>query len=96
MKRSERIVVELFGMARISCGRTDVEIDLPSGGGLQGIVEALADACPALVGVAITDDRTGLLDSYTFNLNGTTFVSSESSRLRDGDRLLLFSSLAGG
>ena len=91
-----RIIVELFGMARISCGRSDFEIELPPDGGMESIVEALADACPALVGVAIRDDRTGLLDSYTFNLNGTTFVSTETSRLREGDRLLLFSSLAGG
>ena len=90
------IIVELFGMARISCGSSDIEIELPPDGGMKGIVEALADACPALVGVAIRDDRKGLLDSYTFNLNGTTFVSSETSRLREGDRLLLFSSLAGG
>ena len=83
-------------MARISSGLSEVEIMAPPGGGLQGIVEALADACPDLVGVAITDDRTGLLDSYTFNLNGTNFVSSDAPKLRDGDRLLLFSSLAGG
>ncbi len=95
MSDSGQIVVELFGMARLSCERRDVEIDLPPGG-LESIVEALANACPALVGVAITDDRTGLLDSYTFNLNGTTFVSSDAPKLRDGDRLLLFSSLAGG
>ena len=92
----ERITVELFGMARISCGRGDVEIDLPPDGGMEGIVEALADECPALVGIAIRDDLAGLLDSYTFNLNGTTFVSNETSKLREGDRLLLFSSLAGG
>ena len=96
IRRGGRIVVELFGMARISSGRGDVEIDLPPGGGMEGIVEALADACPALVGIAIREDRTVLLDSYTFNLNGTTFVSSETARLREGDRLLLFSSLAGG
>ena len=91
-----RIVVELFGMARLSCGHRDVEIELPPGGRMEGIVEALANACPALVGIAISEDRMSLLDSYTFNLNGTTFVSGEASRLREGDRLLLFSSLAGG
>ena len=90
------IIVELFGMARISCGRRNVEIELLPDGGMEGIVEALADTCPELVGIAISEDRKGLLDSYTFNLNGTAFVSSEMSRLSDGDRLLLFSSLAGG
>lgn len=96
MRRSERIVVELFGMARITSGRRDVEVELPPHGGMESIVEALADACPALVGIAISEDRVSLLDSYTFNLNGKTFVSDEDSRLREGDRLLLFSSLAGG
>ena len=96
MSRRGRIVVELFGMARISCGRRDVEIEVPPDGGMERIVEVLADACPALVGIAIREDRAGLLDSYTFNLNGTTFVSGSTSTLREGDRLLLFSSLAGG
>ena len=91
-----RIIVELFGMARISCGRREVEIEAPLDGDVERIVEALANACPALVGVAIREDRTALLDSYTFNLNGTTFVSGGAARLREGDRLLLFSSLAGG
>ncbi len=96
MKCGGRIVVELFGMARLSSGRRDLEIDAPLDGGMEGIIEALADACPALVGIAIREDRTGLLDSYTFNVNGKTFVSGSTSRLREGDRLLLFSSLAGG
>lgn len=96
IRRSGRITIELFGMARISCGRRDVEIEAPLDGGMEGIVGVLANACPALVGVAIREDRMGLLDSYTFNLNGTTFVSSGTSRLREGDRLLLFSSMAGG
>ena len=95
MRCGVRVVVELFGMARISCGRREVEIEAPLDGDMEGIVGALANACPALVGIAIGEDRTALLDSYTFNLNGTTFVSGEA-RLREGDRLLLFSSLAGG
>ncbi len=96
MRGSGRIVVELFGMARISCGRMDVEIEVPPDGGIDRVVRALADACPDLVGIAIREDRVGLLDSYTFNLNGTMFVSGGAARLRAGDRLLLFSSLAGG
>ena len=91
-----RIVVELFGMARVSSGCSEVEIEVSLDGGMERIVEVLANACPALVGIAIREDRTGLLDSYTFNLNGTTFVSGSTSTLREGDRLLLFSSLAGG
>ncbi len=90
------VAVELFGMARIACGRDVVEIAAPLDGGLGRVVSALADACPELVGVAIRDDRTGLLDSYTFNLNGNEFVSGDAPRLRPGDRLLLFSSMAGG
>jgi molybdopterin converting factor small subunit len=56
----------------------------------------LARICPELVGVALRDDLSGLLASYTLNLNATEFVEGDELTLRDGDTLLLFSSQAGG
>ena len=91
-----RVNVELFGTARLACGRRLVEVELPANCSGVALTAALADACPQLVGVALREDLGGLLESYTLNLNGTEFVESSEVALADGDFLLLFSSQAGG
>ncbi|MYC05751.1 MAG: MoaD/ThiS family protein [Chloroflexi bacterium] len=90
------VTIELFGTARIASGRKAIALTLPSNASAASLVVALAEKCPALVGVVLRDDLAGLLESYTLNLNGTEFVSDGCLRLRDGDTLLLFSSQAGG
>ena len=90
------IRVELFGRAQLVCGRRDVVLDVVRDAGLVDVVSALAQACPALVGVAIQEDRASLYDSYTLNLNGLRFVTHECLHVQAGDTLLLFSSQAGG
>ncbi len=93
------ITVELFGTARIACGRRDMALRLSSSSTLAEVTQAMGEACPELVGLAIDEDLSALMKSYTLNLNGTAFVSGPATRsleLRDGDTLLLFSSQAGG
>ena len=64
------VQVELFGMARLVCGRSFLELDLPCDATLAEVLYALVLACPVLRGLAITTDGTGLLESYALNLNG--------------------------
>ncbi len=90
------IRVELFGRARMLCGRTWVEVEVAPHAEVAAITSALAATCPELVGEAIRQDRTGLRDSYTFNLNGTSFMCDGPTELNAGDSVLLFSSQAGG
>ncbi len=90
------ITVELFGMARIACGRRSLSIETTIEAPVSTVVAALADACPELVGRAISEDLSNLMESYTFNLNGTAFVGEGDLALKTGDTLLLFSSQAGG
>jgi len=90
------VQVELFGMARLVCGCSLLALDLPCDATLTDIAQALAMACAALCGLAITSDGTGLLESYTLNLNGRIFVTETGVHLQEGDTLLLFSSQAGG
>jgi hypothetical protein len=81
-----------------------MDMSLPSGVGYAGLVSALAEACPQLVGRIIRPDRAALEDGYVFNLNGTTFLSNDLGNhlgehpveLETGDALLLLSSQAGG
>ena len=90
------VVVELFGMARIACGRRSVELTIDAPGTTSALAAALAQECPELEGVAVRKDGTGLLASYTVNINGSRFASGERLDLDQGDSVLLFSSQAGG
>jgi hypothetical protein len=90
------IQVELYGLAQMACHQRQVCIDVPYEAAMTDIVTALAHACPALRGLAIRDDLSGLYESYVLNLNGLTFVAQERLQLQSGDTLLLFSSQAGG
>ena len=96
IKDKVSITVELFGMARIACGRRRLSIETAAAGSVPAVVAALADACPELIGRAISEDLSTLMESYTFNLNGTSFIDEAAFALKSGDTLLLFSSQAGG
>jgi hypothetical protein len=93
---SGSVQIELFSMARLVCGRSSLELDLPCDATQAEVAYALVMACPALRGLAITTDRTGLLESETLNLNGRGVVTDTGVHLQQGDTLLLFSSRAGG
>ncbi|MCI0440153.1 MAG: hypothetical protein L0177_13645 [Chloroflexi bacterium] len=96
-RKNVLVQVELFGVARMVCGARVVEIAVPEIASVDDVAAALAQACPSLVGKAILGDRSGLMASYTLNLNGTAFLDAEDElRLKAGDTLLLFSSQAGG
>jgi molybdopterin converting factor small subunit len=90
------VQVELFSMARLVCGRSHLERDLPCDATLADVAHALVVACPALRGLAITTDGTGLLASYALNLNDQVFVTDTGVHPQQGDTLLLFPSEAGG
>lgn len=88
--------VELFGVARLTAGRRELTVTLPGRPNTRDIVGGLARACPELIGTVISEDGTRLQESHILNLNGTAFVGEGWLRLGPDDRLLLFSSQAGG
>ena len=96
MDATVNITIELFGTARLVCGRRLLETRIPANVSVADVAAALVRLCPALVGVAIRDDLSGLLSSYTLNINATDFVEGDELTLREGDTLLIFSSQAGG
>ena len=96
MSHTAEIVVELFGTARIASGRRTLQVNAPGNAEVGELVSILAATCPSLIGIALREDLSGLMESYTLNLNGTEFVESDKLTLHDGDTLLLFSSMAGG
>jgi molybdopterin converting factor small subunit len=90
------VTVELFGHARILCGRREIDVRVSATARAADLAAALSEACPELVGRVIRDDGAGLQESYTFNVNGTAFVTDGGLQLEAGDSVLLFSSQAGG
>ena len=93
---SINVRVELFGSARLISGLREIEIAVCKESSPAELVAALGAACPELVGHVIAGDGRRLQESYTFNLNGTTFMGDGPVRLTHGDTVLLFSSQAGG
>ena len=89
------IVVELFGNARLLAGRDTIDIVIPAEVSTSEVARHLAEAEPALVGEVVRPEG-GLMSSYILNLNGTSFMSESERRIQKGDRILLFSSQAGG
>lgn len=96
MNATVNISIELFGTARMACGRRRIDAQVPADACIGDVVSALAKICPELVGVALRQDLSGLLASYTLNLNATAFIMDDDLSLQEGDALLLFSSQAGG
>ena len=90
------LTVELFGSARLLAGRREVEVTVPGHSTIREIVSALASTVPDLVGEVVREDGTALEESYVFNLNGEGFLEEGAISLSPGDRVLLFSSQAGG
>ena len=93
---SVSVRIELFGNARLVAGAGEIAARLPSRADSDDVAAALAAAIPALVGVAVSEDGRAMLPSYVANLNGAAFIDGEPAVLREGDRIYVFSSQAGG
>ena len=63
-------MVELLGLSRLLGKREQVEVRVSPHGPLSRLVAALADAVPALVGVAIDVHGDRLAPGYLLNRNG--------------------------
>jgi molybdopterin-guanine dinucleotide biosynthesis protein A/molybdopterin converting factor small subunit len=88
--------VELFGVARLIAQTREVSLELPAGGTLSQVLEALAEALPVLVGRVISPDRSSLVNGYACNVNGQHFVRISTARINQGDSILILSADAGG
>lgn len=87
---------ELFGTARLVVGRKEVRADVPGRADSRRLADALGAVHSELVGPIVRKDGGGLVESYTMNLNGRRFLGSDIIDIEPDDRLLVFSSQAGG
>ncbi len=91
-----KLSFELFGRARMIAGKRIVQCYVPASADASALAATLAIECPELVGDVLRSDGLGLQRSYTFNLNGTSFLDDHVVNVGPDDRILLFSSQAGG
>lgn len=82
--------VEFFGVSRDRAGLAEVDVEANT---LGRLLVTLAARMPGLAEL-IDVDR--LHPSLAANLNGDAFISDPETPLRDGDRVLIVSSDAGG
>ena len=96
------VTVELFGMARVRAGASSIPLQVGSQSTVATLLDALAHACPELVGNAlcVSDDGTiAVADGCALNRNGLVFLPPDVDAPLDwasGDSLLLLSNQAGG
>lgn len=86
-----RVTIELFGIARRRAGRESVQVDADT---LEEALLALESAAPALRDEVLRAGRPA--PHWCISLDGVRFLTDPATRLLDGARLLLLSSLAGG
>lgn len=86
-----KVVVELFGPARLHAGTPEMTVDATT---LGEALRGLESACPGLAGAVLEDGQ--LSRHYRISLNGRHFVSDMNLSLSRRDRLLLLTAEAGG
>lgn len=92
---ASRCYVELLGPARLHTGLKHLSVGVGAPTTIPAFLDALARACPSLVGPVLDPERGGLVDGHVLNRNGRDFLKG-GDLIQPGDRLLLMSSSAGG
>lgn len=95
-QRRMHCVVELFGAARLLARTSEVSVEVAPGASCAEVFAAVAEKLPILAGRVITPDGGALEPGYACNVNGLEFVRTPSTRVRDGDRILILAADAGG
>ena len=88
--------VELFGVARLLAKTKVISLSLPGDATLTGVLSAVAQRLPVLVGRVINRDATDLLAGFACNINGTNFVRDPNTKIQPQDRIFILSADAGG
>lgn len=88
--------VELFGVARMLSGTSEIALTLQPGATVSHLLAALVANVPVLSGRVISPDGSRLIDGYACNVNGVEFVRTAARAVHPGDRVMILSADAGG
>lgn len=93
---SIRCTIELFGVARLVTGTSEIPLELPRGATYSKLFAVLGERLPALVGRVIAADLSRLIEGYACNVNSREFVRSPDAKIHHGDNIAILSADAGG
>ena len=99
---SVTVTVELFGMARIKAGVSQISLMVDPQASVATLIHELSDQCPGLIGNGLHEHDDGSIavaEGYALNRNGLVFLSPNDMNQQnwaDRDSLLLLSNQAGG
>ncbi len=91
-----RVAIELFGAPRLLAKAASVDVPSQGPAVVRDLLHGLEEACPALKGRVLRAGEGTLVEGFLLSVNGRRFVRDLDETLAAGDRLLLFSSSAGG
>jgi hypothetical protein len=91
-----RVVVEFFGVPRGLAKVAQATVEVDEGADLRALLRSVRDRFPALSASVIGARDPELLEPYMLNIDGRTAPDDLGYRLREGERVLIMSSLVGG
>jgi len=83
-------------VARLLAKTKSVSLPLPVEASVAGVLAALAERLPVLVGRVIDSGGAALVNGYACNINGLNFVRSPRAKVNAGDKIFILSADAGG
>lgn len=91
-----RVIVEFFGVPRRLTGIAEKPVEVPDDADLRRLLHSVRVQFGALSPSVISPDTGELVPPYMLSIDGVTVPRDLGHRLREGDRVLILSSLVGG
>ncbi|HDQ70679.1 MAG TPA: hypothetical protein ENN19_01125 [Chloroflexi bacterium] len=92
-----QVQVELLGISRLVTGEkeTTLQLEEPT---FRGVVRALAQKYPEMLGNVLDEDGKDLNPPHIFNHNGVRMIREDQmlESVQDGDQITIMAILAGG
>ena len=91
-----QVAVEFFGVPRRLAKVAQTTLEVADGSDLRALLCSVVARFPALSPSVIAADASALLEPYMLSIDGRHTPDGLGYRLRDGERVLIMSSLVGG
>ena len=91
-----KCVIPMYGLPYEITALREVEVELKDGAGMAGVIAALREKIPALVGPVFRPGEDRLQELYKFNVEGQLYFDGMDFELHRGDRIALLVPVTGG
>ena len=91
-----RVIVEFFGVPRRLTGVAEKAMEMTETSDLRDLLHSVKAEFSALCPSVISPDTAEVVSPYMLSIDGRIVPNDLGYRLRDGDRILILSSIVGG